>query len=77
MAKYYCKYCGWSAAYVNALTSCRCHKNPNGKNHALYEGSEKSKYVCKYCGASASNINALTCLGCRKNPEGKYHVPAL
>lgn len=24
-------------------------KNPEGKRHCLYEGSEKSQYTCKYC----------------------------
>ena len=73
--KVYCKYCGKSYSSISNLTSFSCSKNPEGKNHVPYEGSEKSKYECKYCGKSYSSISNLTSFSCSKNPNGKNHVP--
>lgn len=77
MANYYCKCCGSQYSNISSLTSGSCSKNPEGRNHALYEGSEKSKYTCKYCGSTYSTISSMTCGSCSKNPNGKHHVPAL
>lgn len=77
MANYYCKFCGFKTSSVSALTSYHCTQNPEGKHHALYEGSEKSQYVCKYCGSKASSLSALTGFHCMKNPNGKHHCPAI
>ena len=77
MAKFYCLYCGVERSNVASLTSAICSKNPTGKFHVLYEGSEKSKYTCKYCGIQRSDISGLTSAVCNKNPNGKYHLPAL
>ena len=77
MANYYCKYCGSESSNISSLTSNSCGKNPEGKYHAVYEGSEKSRYACKYCGSESSNISSLTSNSCYKNPNGKYHSPAL
>lgn len=77
MSKFYCKCCGTERSSVSSLTSSTCSRNPSGKYHVLYEGSEKSRYTCKYCGADRSSISSLTSSLCNKNPEGKYHVPAL
>ena len=71
----YCKYCGVSYSSLRGLTSGSCSKNPEGKYHVPYEGSEKSKYECKYCGHVSSSISNLTGTSCSKNPNGKYHVP--
>ena len=75
--KVFCKYCGSSASSVSSLTqsSRTCQKNPEGKYHVPYEGSEKSKYTCKYCGTERSSISGLTQYSCSKNPHGKYHEP--
>ena len=73
--KVYCKYCGHSSSSVKNLTGTTCSKNPEGKYHVPYEGSEKSKYECKYCGHVSSSISNLTGTSCSKNPNGKYHVP--
>ena len=73
--KVYCKYCGGSASSVKSLTSNSCQKNPEGRYHVPYEGSEKSKYECKYCGGTASSIRSLISNSCQKNPHGKYHEP--
>ena len=73
--KVYCKYCGGSASSVKSLTSNSCQKNPEGRYHVPYEGSEKSKYTCKYCGREAISIFHLTAGSCSKNPNGKKHVP--
>lgn len=73
--KFYCKYCGSSQSSVKSLTGNLCSKNPEGKYHVPYEGSEKSKYTCKYCGSSQSSIKSLTGNSCSKNPNGKYHEP--
>jgi DNA-directed RNA polymerase subunit RPC12/RpoP len=77
MANYYCKWCGQKYSSVLSLTSHSCSKNPNGKKHELYEGSEKSKYTCKWCGQQYSSILSLTSHSCSKNPNGKKHEPAL
>ncbi|MCX6350523.1 MAG: hypothetical protein NTX03_01535 [Bacteroidetes bacterium] len=77
MEKFYCKCCGSSSTSLTGLTSGNCFKNPEGKHHALYEGSEKSQYACKYCGSKASTLTALTSGNCFKNPNGKNHSPAL
>jgi hypothetical protein len=77
MAKFYCQCCGTDRSSVSSLTSSSCSKNPNGKHHALYEGSEKSKYTCKYCGTDRSSISSLTSSSCSKNPNGKHHVQAM
>jgi len=77
MANYYCKYCGSSYSSVSSLTSGSCIKNPEGRNHSLYEGSEKQQYTCKYCGSNYSSISSLTSGSCIRNPHGKNHVPAL
>lgn len=76
MAKFYCQCCGTDRSTVAALTSSVCSKNPHGRYHQLYEGSEKSKYTCKFCGTGRSSIAALTGSVCSKNPNGKYHSPA-
>lgn len=77
MANYYCKWCGSKYSSVQSLTLNNCTKNPEGKHHALYEGSEKSQYVCKFCGSKYSSIQSLTLNNCSKNPNGKHHSPAL
>ncbi len=77
MANFYCKCCGTKYSSVSSLTSGFCSKNPEGKKHALYEGSEKSQYVCKYCGTKYSSISSLCSGFCSKNPNGKHHSPAL
>lgn len=76
MANYYCKWCGQKSSSVSSLTSLSCSKNPEGKKHALYEGSEKSQYVCKCCGQKSSSLSSLTSLSCSKSPT-KKHQPAL
>ena len=73
--KFYCKYCGHERSSVSGLTGGSCSKNPEGKYHVPYEGSQKSKYACKYCGHERSSISGLTGGSCSKNPNGKYHVP--
>lgn len=75
--KIHCQYCGTERSSVSSLTSSTCSKNPTGKYHSPYEGSEKTKYTCKYCGTERLNISSLTSSSCSKNPNGKYHVPAL
>ena len=77
MSKFYCQCCGVSRPTVSSLTSGSCNKNPNGKHHSLYEGSEKSKYTCKYCGTNRPTISSLTSGSCNKNPNGKNHIPAM
>jgi DNA-directed RNA polymerase subunit RPC12/RpoP len=77
MANYYCKCCGSKNSSIAGLTGSSCSKNPEGKHHALYEGSEKSQYVCKYCGSKNSSIAGLTGSSCSKNPNGKHHSPAM
>ena len=76
MANFYCKWCGYKSSSVASLTTGSCSKNPEGKKHELYEGSEKSQYVCKYCGHKSSSISSLTANSCSKSPT-KKHVPAL
>jgi DNA-directed RNA polymerase subunit RPC12/RpoP len=75
--KYYCKWCGSSNSSVSSLTGGSCSRNPDGRHHELYEGSEKSQYTCKYCGTKNSSISSLTGGSCSRNPDGKHHVPAL
>lgn len=79
MTKFYCEYCGQSYSTVRLLAESICPKNPNGgRNHKLYEGSEKSKYTCKYCGHQYSTLRLMAQSICPKNPEGKKnHSPAL
>jgi DNA-directed RNA polymerase subunit RPC12/RpoP len=77
MSNFYCKCCGSKFSSISGLTSNMCHKNPEGKYHALYEGSEKSSYPCKYCGQKFNTISGLTTNMCHKNPNGKYHSPAM
>ena len=79
MGKYYCEYCGQGFDTVHLLSQSLCSKNPNGgRNHKLYEGSEKSKYTCKYCGHQYSTLRMMAQSICPKNPEGKKnHTPAL
>ena len=81
-AAFYCKYCGFKAASVSALTASMCIRHPAGPHkgrHALYEGSEKEKYTCKYCGTKASSIATLTASKCIRHPNGPHngnHEPA-
>lgn len=77
MAQFHCLYCGADRSSIQSLTNSTCTKNPNGKYHVPYEGSEKSQYTCKYCGSERSSILSLTNSTCTKNPNGKYHIPAL
>ncbi|MBR5097437.1 MAG: hypothetical protein IK094_10075 [Treponema sp.] len=83
MANYYCEYCGHRASSVQALTSNKCPKHPDGQFkgcHKLYEGREKEKYMCKYCGKEYNNLESLTNNLCSRNPSDariKYHAPAL
>jgi len=77
MAKFHCQYCGTERSSISSLTASSCSKNPNGKYHVPYEGSEKSKFACKYCGTERSSISSLTASSCSKNPNGKYHHPAM
>ena len=51
-------------------------KNPDGKKHELYEGSEKSQYTCKCCGSKYSSLSSLTSSSCSKSPT-KKHQPAM
>jgi hypothetical protein len=74
--KFYCKWCGMNYSSVVSLTNNSCSKNPNGKKHELYEGSEKSQYTCKYCGQKYSSLVSLTNNSCSKSPR-KRHEPAL
>ena len=77
MENYYCKCCGSKYSTITSLTSGSCTKNPEGRHHVLYDGSEKSQYVCKYCGSKYSTLAILTSGTCSKNPDGKYHSPAI
>lgn len=74
--KFYCKWCGQSYSSVSSLTSGSCSRNPEGKRHELYEGSEKTQYTCKYCGQKYSSISSLTSGSCSKSPHKKHH-PAM
>ena len=76
MANFYCECCGSKYSSISSLTSGQCSKNPEGKYHALYEGSEKSQYTCKYCGRNYTSLTSLTAGQCSKNPKSKYHSPA-
>jgi hypothetical protein len=77
MPKVHCLYCGADRPSILSLTNATCSKNPNGKHHVPYEGSEKSKYNCKYCGTDRPSILSLTNASCSKNPNGKHHIPAM
>lgn len=74
--KYFCKWCGYSQTSVSNLVNNKCSHNPNGNNHELYEGSEKSQYVCKYCGYKNTSISNLTNNICSKSPNKRHH-PAI
>ncbi len=76
MADFYCKWCGTKRPSVSSLTSGSCSKNPEGKKHGLYEGSEKPQYVCKYCGTKRPSISSLCSGSCSKSPHKKHH-PAI
>ncbi|MDR0569024.1 MAG: hypothetical protein LBG87_07465 [Spirochaetaceae bacterium] len=73
---YYCKWCGSKYPSVSSLTASPCSRNPEGKTHALYEGSEKSQYTCKYCGSKYPSLSSLTASPCQKSPHKKHH-PAM
>lgn len=77
MANCYCKHCGHEESRVTLLVGKPCNRNPNGRQHELYEGSEKDEYTCKYCGNQQNRIKKLVGLPCNKNPNGKQHSPAL
>jgi len=77
MANFYCKYCGSKYSSVSSLTAGSCSRNPEGKHHALYEGTEKSMYVCKFCGSKYSSLTSLTAGSCSRNTGSKHHEPAL
>jgi len=72
----YCKWCGSKYTQVSGLTMGNCNRNPEGKKHELYEGTEKSQYVCKYCGYKSTSISGLCSANCSKSPS-KKHSPAL
>jgi transcription elongation factor Elf1 len=74
--KFYCKWCGQSYSSVSTLTATSCSRNPEGKKHELYEGSEKAQYTCKYCGQKYSSLSTLTATSCSKSPHKKHH-PAM
>jgi redox-regulated HSP33 family molecular chaperone len=74
--KFYCKWCGTSYPSVSSLTASSCLRNPEGKKHELYEGSEKSQYTCKYCGTKYPSLSSLTASSCSKSPHKKHH-PAM
>jgi hypothetical protein len=74
--KFYCKWRGASFSSVSNLTANSCSRNPEGKRHELYEGSEKSQYTCKYCGQKFSSLSNLTANSCTKSPHKKHH-PAM
>ncbi len=76
MANFYCKWCGSKHSSVSSLTINSCSKNPEGKKHALYEGSEKSEYTCKFCGSKHSSLSSLCINSCSKSPT-KKHQPAM
>lgn len=76
MANFHCKWCGSKFSSVASLVNASCSKNPEGKKHGLYEGSEKSQYVCKYCGNKFSNLASLCNANCSKSAH-KHHHPAL
>jgi hypothetical protein len=76
MANFYCKWCGAPYPSVRSLTGGSCSANPSGRNHELYEGSEKREYTCKFCGLKYPSIRSLTGGSCSKSPTRK-HQPAL
>ena len=76
MSNFYCKWCGIKYTSISSLTSNSCSKNPEGKKHALYEGSEKAQYACKWCGTKYTSLSGLTTNSCSKSPTKKHH-PAL
>jgi DNA-directed RNA polymerase subunit RPC12/RpoP len=73
---FYCKWCGQKFPSVSSLTMNSCSRNPEGKKHELYEGSEKSQYTCKYCGQKFPSLSSLTMNFCTKSPH-KKHAPAM
>ncbi|MCH5150263.1 MAG: hypothetical protein J1G30_06320 [Spirochaetales bacterium] len=75
--RFYCKWCGISYFSIGSMSRGFCSKNPNGKKHELYEGSEKSKFYCKWCGMSYFSISSMSCGFCSKNPSSRNHEPAL
>ncbi|GHT80401.1 hypothetical protein FACS1894130_11560 [Spirochaetia bacterium] len=76
MANAYCKWCGQKFPNVTQLSQGICSKNPNGKKHELYEGSEKTEYECKHCGRKFPNLAQMSQGSCSKSP-GKRHEPRL
>lgn len=76
MANFYCKWCGHKSSSVAGLTASYCSKNLDGRNHELYEGSEKTQYTCKCCGHKSASISSLTASYCSKSPT-KKHQPAM
>lgn len=78
MGNYYCEYCGHKFSSVATMMNSSCFRNPTGgRNHKLYEGSEKSKYTCKYCGREFPSLETMANCNCIRNPHGKNHSPAL
>lgn len=78
--KFYCKWCGQDFSDPKSLLASGCPRNPNGRRHELYEGSEKAQYICKYCGMTYRTLRDLTCNHCQKHPAGHLghnHEPAL
>lgn len=76
MSNFYCKWCGHKSSIVSSLTANSCVRNPDGKKHELYEGSEKSQYTCKCCGHKSTSLSSLTANSCSKSPT-KHHQPAM
>lgn len=76
MSNFYCKWCGHKSSSVSSLTANSCVRNPDGKKHELYEGSEKSQYTCKCCGHKSTSLSSLTANSCSKSPT-KHHQPAM
>ncbi|GHU56830.1 hypothetical protein FACS189442_5680 [Spirochaetia bacterium] len=76
MANTYCKWCGQKFPNVTQLSQGYCLKNPDGKKHVLYEGSEKAEYECKHCGRKFGNLTLMSQVSCLKSP-GKSHEPRL
>ena len=77
MPNFYCKHCGAKYSTLSTLLNSSCTRNPYGKRHELYEGSEKNEYVCKYCGAKYSTMTTLLNSSCTRNPYGRKHEAAL
>ncbi len=77
MPNFYCKHCGLKFTNLPSLTNGFCNRNPGGRKHELYEGSEKSEYYCKHCGLKFTNLPSLVNGFCNRNPYGRKHEPAL